>query len=82
MRLNVLALSVFLALPLAGCTTSQGVSVSADQQIETTRNIVGNELVGAKGATPADQDAIDSTAAGLCGAKVWTPAECQKHGSR
>ncbi|WP_336622298.1 hypothetical protein [Rhizobium sp. S152] len=46
----------------------------------TTRSIVGTSLIGAKGATSKDQDAIDDTAAGLCAAGVWTSSECAAHG--
>ena len=70
---------------VAGCTTSTpaGVGERAEQEVsQAARSIVGTSLVGANGATPADQDAIDDTAAGLCAAKVWTPSECQAHGAR
>jgi hypothetical protein len=43
---------------------------------------VGTTLIGARGATPADQEAIDQTAAGLCGAAVWTRTQCAEHGRR
>ena len=77
--LVIAALSVASAMPLAGCSTSPGVNASKDLQTDTVRGVVGNALVGAKGATPADQDKIDDTAAGLCGAHVWTQAECARH---
>jgi hypothetical protein len=38
-------------------------------------------LIGAKGKTPKDQEAIDDTAAGLCAAGVWTFMECSAHGT-
>ncbi|WP_428832904.1 hypothetical protein [Pseudaminobacter soli (ex Li et al. 2025)] len=44
------------------------------------RKVVGTSLIGAKGATPADQLKIDETAAGLCGAGVWSASECARHG--
>jgi hypothetical protein len=44
------------------------------------RKVVGTSLVGARGATPTDQLRIDETAAGLCGAGVWTRTECARHG--
>lgn len=81
MKPSVLVFCVVSAMSAAACTTSQAVNVSADRQIDTTRAIVGTTLVGARGATPADQDGIDDTAAGLCGAGVWTPAECARHGA-
>lgn len=40
---------------------------------------MGTELIGAKGATPADQDKIDDTIAGACAVKVYTPDECRQH---
>jgi hypothetical protein len=43
--------------------------------------VVGTSLVGVKGATPKDQAGIDETAAGLCGAGIWTRSECARHGS-
>lgn len=73
---SFLCLSAVLA---AGCTTSHEVSASKDRQIGTARAAIGNALVGAQGRTAGDQDKIDRTAARLCGAGVWTPAECARH---
>ncbi len=61
---------------LAGCTTSKLAPVTSDG----LRAVVGTDLVGAKGKTPADQVKIDSTAAGLCGGGIWTKSECARHG--
>ncbi|WP_412549867.1 hypothetical protein [Sinorhizobium meliloti] len=36
-------------------------------------------LIGARGATAFDQDKIDETVAGLCGARAWTQSECARH---
>jgi hypothetical protein len=47
---------------------------------DSLRRVVGTSLIGAKGATVADQFKINETAAGLCGAGVWTPTECARHG--
>lgn len=44
------------------------------------RAIAGTSLIGARGATPKDQERIDDTAAGLCGAGAWTKSECARHG--
>jgi len=44
------------------------------------RAVVGTSLVGARGATPQDQIKIDETAAGLCGAGVWSKTDCARHG--
>jgi hypothetical protein len=40
---------------------------------------VGTSLIGARGETPVDQEAIDDTVAGVCGAGVWTAGECLAH---
>jgi len=76
-----LAFVVVCALSAAACTTSQRVSVTKQSLSTTTRAIVGTSLIGAKGKTPKDQDAIDDTAAGLCAAGVWTSTECSAHGA-
>ncbi|MCA1370010.1 hypothetical protein I6F15_21735 [Bradyrhizobium sp. BRP14] len=70
------ALTMMPALLLAGCGTSGPASVSG------LREVVGTELVSARGATPADQRRIDRTVVGLCAASVWTRAECARHGER
>lgn len=44
------------------------------------RRVVGTDLVGARGATPADQREIDRTVVGICAGKVWTSEECAHHG--
>ncbi len=76
---NALVIFVVSVLTLAGCTTSQMVSASGDRQKATARAIVGTSLIGARGATPKDQDKIDDTVAGVCGAGVWTKSECARH---
>ncbi|WP_246810866.1 hypothetical protein [Ensifer sp. ENS09] len=68
------ALITIPALMLAGCGTSAPASVTA------LRSIVGADLVGTRGATPADQRKIDRTVVGLCAGGVWTKAECKRHG--
>jgi len=40
---------------------------------------VGTDLPGAKGETLADQDKIDSTVAGLCGAGIYAKELCDQH---
>jgi hypothetical protein len=64
--------AVLLAALLAGCSTSQPATAGKADIRSSLRPIVGTTLIGAKGATPADQGKIDDTAAGLCGAGVWT----------
>ncbi|WP_077960840.1 hypothetical protein [Ensifer adhaerens] len=68
------ALITILALMLAGCGISRPASVPG------LRAVVGTDLVGARGASPADQRRIDRTVVGLCAADIWTKAECAKHG--
>ncbi|HEV7321597.1 MAG TPA: hypothetical protein VGO04_23590 [Ensifer sp.] len=68
------ALIMMPALMLAGCGTSHPANVPG------LRGVVGTDLVGARGATPADQRRIDRTVVGLCAGGVWTKAECAKHG--
>ncbi|WP_234907734.1 hypothetical protein [Ensifer canadensis] len=58
----------------AACGTSAPASVLG------LRRVVGTDLVGARGATPADQRKIDRTVVGLCAGGVWTNAECARHG--
>lgn len=65
------------ALMLAGCSTSKLAAVDTDG----LRTVVGTSLIGAQGRTPRDQMKIDSTAAGLCGAGVWSKSECAAHGT-
>lgn len=79
MQRIALVLIVASALSAAGCTSTQAVSASKQKLNLTARAIVGTSLVGARGATPADQDKIDETAAGLCGAGAWTKTECTAH---
>lgn len=80
MKLTKCVLLAVIALTVAGCSTSQAVTAKKPTLNKSARAIVGTTLVGAKGATPQDQDKIDDTAAGLCGAGVWTQSECLKHG--
>lgn len=66
---------------MAGCSHSQQGNAAKPDLIRATRGIVGTDLIGARGATPRDQDKIDDTIAGLCGVKVYTESECDRHGS-
>ncbi|AUX76784.1 MULTISPECIES: hypothetical protein [Sinorhizobium] len=68
------ALTMMPALILAGCGTSAPANVSG------LRGVVGTDLVGARGATAADQRRIDRTVVGLCAASVWVKSECTRHG--
>ncbi|MGN7749708.1 hypothetical protein [Sinorhizobium sp. 22678] len=58
----------------------QGCGTSAPASVDGLRRVVGTDLVGARGATPADQRKIDRTVVGICAAAVWTKAECARHG--
>ncbi|NRQ14616.1 hypothetical protein [Ensifer sesbaniae] len=79
MQRIALALIVASALSAAGCTSTGRVNASKEQLNLTARAVVGTSLIGARGATPADQDKIDDTVAGICGARVWTKEECSAH---
>lgn len=70
---------VTIAAIVAACGPSQTTSAAKQKLNLSARQIVGTDLVGAKGATRRDQEAIDNTAAGLCGAGTWTPSECARH---
>ncbi len=82
MTQRTLKLSALCAvlLAMAGCSTSQAVNANKEKLASSARAIVGTSLVGAVGATQGDQDKIDETVAGLCGAGVWKASECTKHG--
>ena len=72
--------ALLCAAALAGCaSTPPLVSASAEKQRATARAIIGTSLIGAKGATQADKEAIEDTVAGVCGARVWNPSECAEH---
>lgn len=79
MKLTSLVFSVVSVLSVTACTSSQQVAVTSERLNESARRIVGTSLIGAAGATASDQDKIDDTVAGLCGAQTWTKAECLKH---
>lgn len=79
MKLNVIVLCAASALIVASCTPSRQGNAGKTDFVKTARSIVGTELIGTKGATPEDQDGIDDTVAGICGAKVWTKEECELH---
>uniref|UniRef100_UPI003BA8D058 hypothetical protein n=1 Tax=Stappia sp. TaxID=1870903 RepID=UPI003BA8D058 len=64
---------------MGACGTTQTTSATRDDLRRSARGIVGVSLVGARGLTDRDQDAIDDTVAGLCGARVWTRSECARH---
>lgn len=46
------------------------------------RATMGTGLIGARGATPADQAAIDDTIAGPCAIGAFSPSECARHRER
>ncbi len=70
------ALITIPVLLLAGCGTSGPKNVAG------LRSVVGTDLVGARGATSADQRKIDRTVVGLCAAAVWSKADCVRHGGQ
>jgi hypothetical protein len=61
------------ALTLAGCGHSGPANVSG------VRNVLGTDLLGARGATEADQRKIDRTIVRGCAGGVWSKDECSKH---
>ena len=79
MQRIALALIAVCVLSGAGCTSTARVNASKEQLNLTARAIVGTSLIGARGSSPADQEKIDDTVAGLCGARVWTKQECSAH---
>lgn len=78
-RLMRLACVVACASTMAACGGSQTTSAQRDDLRASARSIVGTSLVGARGLTAGDQDKIDDTVAGLCGAGVWVRSECARH---
>ncbi|WP_293721997.1 hypothetical protein [Stappia sp.] len=64
---------------MGACGTMQTTSATRDDLRRSARAIIGTSLVGARGLTAGDQDKIDDTVAGLCGARVWTRSECARH---
>ncbi|MEQ1403818.1 hypothetical protein ABK249_02635 [Neorhizobium sp. Rsf11] len=79
MKLTRLAFVAASALSVASCTQTAQVSASKVQLQSTARSIVGTSLIGARGKTARDQEKIDDTVAGLCGARAWTVEECAAH---
>lgn len=73
--LNSVMLSLCV-LMLAGCS---GSSPGAAANVSSLRQVTGNNLAGARGKTRQDQQKIDQTVAGLCGAAVFNQAECDAH---
>jgi hypothetical protein len=69
-----------LAAALALVSMGAACGTSAPGSVAGLRRVVGVDLIGARGATPADQRKIDNTVVGICAAAVWTRAECGRHG--
>lgn len=55
------------------------MKANADKQADIARVVVGTRLIGAQGATQADNRKIGATVARLCSAKVWRESECKRH---
>jgi len=71
---RLMTLAALMIFALTACGTSHPADVSG------LRRVVGTDLIGARGATPADQRKIDRTVVGLCAGGVWSKAECGAHG--
>ncbi|WP_244512709.1 hypothetical protein [Ensifer sp. LC163] len=69
-----------LALVMTYVSLGAACGSSAPASVDGLRRVVGTDLVGARGATQADQRKIDRTVVGLCAGGVWTNAECLRHG--
>ena len=50
----------------------QGCGSSAPASADGLRRVVGTDLIGGRGGTPADQRKMDRTVVGICAAAVWT----------
>ncbi|MGZ2471972.1 MULTISPECIES: hypothetical protein [Sinorhizobium/Ensifer group] len=68
MKLAALRTMTALALTFA----LQGCGSSAPASADGLRRVVGTDLIGGRGGTPADQRKIDRTVVGICAAAVWT----------
>jgi hypothetical protein len=73
MKLIKQALYLSTALAMAGCSTSQPVSVGGVDRV------IGNALPGAQGQTINDQDRIDDTVARACAAGLYSTDLCDRH---
>ncbi len=61
------------AAMLAGCGVSGPANVSGLHQV------VGTDLLGARGLTDGDQRKIDRTVVRLCAGRVYSAKECALH---
>ncbi|MGU3575628.1 hypothetical protein ACLBWZ_08845 [Brucellaceae bacterium C25G] len=52
---------------------------SAPANVNGVRSVLGTDLMGARGATDADQRKIDRTIVRGCAGGVWSKDECAKH---
>lgn len=82
MKLTRLVCCVGLASTLVACGPSLKTAALKNDLQLSARRIVGTSLIGVKGETELDQDRIDDTVAGLCGAGIWTASECARHKQR
>ncbi|MEJ5081040.1 hypothetical protein [Ochrobactrum sp. MYb379] len=69
----VLCSLMISALTLAAC------GHSAPANVQGVRSVLGSDLMGARGATDADQRKIDRTIVRGCAGGVWSKDECAKH---
>lgn len=77
MKLHVALIRALLTMTpaamLAGC------GISGPGNVAGLRQVVGLDLIGARGATDADQRKIDRTVVRLCAGRVYQPDECGRH---
>lgn len=73
-----MTLLIFAFLLVAGgCSRT----VNATPDLETTQVIVGDDLIGVRGASEEDQLNIDRTVARFCGVEVYSREKCEEHQS-
>lgn len=69
-----LAIAFAIVLSGAACQTHEPGSATG-----SVRGIIGTDIIGARGATTADQNRIDLTVEGPCAIGVYRQQECRRH---
>lgn len=65
------------ALSVTALSACSGIFPPAS--VDGLREVVGDELPGARGQTLADQEAIDSVVARGCATGLFTRTQCEEH---